>query len=422
MRGVVGLGCSVAAAALMIGCDGSGSSAGQGGSAGSGAGGSGGDATTNSGTTGGGGSGASGGTGTTGGGGSGASGGTGGTTSTTGGGGAGGAPNEDPCAGASDGNHCGGELGGLADHNSVYSCSGGATTDVTGCPSGCDGGACMQPPQDPCANASSGNGAYCGASLGAGNPDTLYQCQNGMTASSMGCPNGCKVQPPGVADSCNPSGDPCVNASSGNGLYCGGSINGDASVLYNCQNMATASSTACAAGCQVMPPGQPDACAPVNGGECCLNKPPGVLTQSYSACGMGGVHYGIDYGTPVGTPIYAGMSGSVVAHKLGYPNCYNNGCSSDCWNAFNYVKIKSDCGDPDQPNNDFFIYYLHIDDMAAGVGNGTHVDQGQLLAYAGNSGCSSGPHIHIETASVPAGQSTSLNTCNSQNPASHYCQ
>lgn len=338
-----------------------------------------------------------------------------------GGGGAGGAPSDDPCAGAGDGVHCGSELGGLADHNSVYACFMGMTDKVTGCPNGCENGGCVQPPMDPCANASSGNGAYCGASLGAGDANTLYQCQGGMTASSMACPNGCKVQPPGVADSCNPSGDPCVNAGAGNGLYCGGSISGDPNVLYNCQNGGTASSTTCANGCQVMPPGTPDACAPVGGGECCLNKPPGVLTQSYTACGVGGVHYGIDYGTPVGTPIYAGMSGTVVNHKLGYPNCYNNGCSSDCWNAFNYVKIKADCGDPDQPGNDFFIYYLHIDGLPAGIGNGTHVDQGQLLAYSGNSGCSSGPHIHIETASVPAGQSTSLNTCNSQNPAGHYC-
>jgi hypothetical protein len=242
------------------------------------------------------------------------------------------------------------------------------------------------------------------------------------TASKMACPNGCQVEPPGTPDKCKSGGDPCNNAVSGNGAYCGGSIGGDANVLYNCQNMATASSTTCAAGCQMAPPGTPDSCAPVGGGSCCLNKPPGVLTQAWSACGAGGTHYGIDYGTPVGTPIYAGMSGTVVSHALGYPNCYDNGCSQSCWNAFNYVKIKSDCGDPNEAGHDFFIWYLHINDLAAGVGDGTHVDQGQLLAYSGNSGCSSGPHIHIETASVPAGQTTGLNTCKSQDPAPNYCQ
>jgi len=116
------------------------------------------------------------------------------------------------------------------------------------------------------------------------------------------------------------------------------------------------------------------------------------------------------------------MSGTIVSHALGFPNCYNNGCSSSCWNAFNYVKLKSDCGDPNESGRDFFIYYLHIDSMAPGLGNGAHVDQGQLLAHSGNSGCSSGPHIHIETASVPVGQSAGLSTCNSQNPAAHHCQ
>src|SRR5262249_29246283 len=153
-----------------------------------------------------------------------------------------------------------------------------------------------------------------------------------------------------------------------------------------------------------------DACAPADG-QCCLNKPPGALTQSYTACGNGGVHYGIDYGTPNDTPIYAGMSGTVVGSALGFPKCYNNGCSPACWNSLNYVKLKSDCVDPAHPGNDLFIYYLHINNLGPGLSNGSHVDKGQLLAYSGNSGCSSGPHIHIETVTVPAGGNASLSTC-----------
>lgn len=270
---------------------------------------------------------------------------------------------DDPCVGHTDGSYCGGDLGGLADHSSQYTCSGGHTTTVTPCPYGCSNGACDSPPQDPCASAQAGNGAYCGSGLSGGDPDALYTCQNGSTANKVNCPNGCKVNPPGV----------------------------------------------------------PDACNPVGGGMCCVNEPPGIITQAYSACGNGGVHYGMDYGTPVGTPIYAGISGTVVGSALGFPNCYNNGCTQQCWNSFNYVKVKSDCGDPMNGAKDLFVYYLHINDLAPGVGNGTHVDQGQLLAYSGNSGCSSGPHIHIETVSVNAGSSASLSTCSSVNPASRYC-
>jgi hypothetical protein len=274
---------------------------------------------------------------------------------------------------------------------------------------------------DPCASATSGNGAYCGGSLAGGDPNALYNCQNKVTASKQNCPNGCQVNPPGVADACKAGGDPCVNAGSGNGLYCGATISGDANALYNCQNKVTANKTDCPAGCQVNPPGTADACKSTGSGSCCVAKPPGVLTQSYSACGAGGSHYGIDLGTPVGTPIYAPMAGTVVSSALGFPNCYNNGCTSTCWNSFNFVKIKSDCGDPKDGNKDLFVYYLHINGLPSGVANGTHVEQGQLLAYSGNSGCSSGPHIHIETVSVPKGQSASLNTCNSVNPTSRYC-
>ena len=53
---------------------------------------------------------------------------------------------------------------------------------------------------------------------------------------------------------------------------------------------------------------------------------------------------------------------------------------------------------------------------------GCPIDKGQLLAYSGNSGCSSGPHIHIETATVAAGGSVSLSTCKSENPEARYCQ
>lgn len=346
-------------------------------------------------------------------------------TSSTGG--TGGMASTDPCANASDGKHCGAELGGTADHASLYTCASGATTNAAPCANGCMDGACIQPPADPCQNANAGNGDYCGASLGAGDPNTLYTCQNGSTASQKVCASGCQVQPPGTPDTCKPNGDPCDFATAGDGAYCGGSLTqngvpqGDLNVLYTCQNKNVASTVTCPNGCQVNPPGVADACAPVNGGTCCLNKPPGALTQSYTACGGGGVHYGIDYGTPNNTPIYAGMSGTVVGSALGYPNCYNNGCSSDCWNSFNYVKLKSDCGDPEHPGNDLYIYYLHINDLAAGVGNGTHVEQGQLMALSGNSGCSSGPHIHIETVTVPAGQNATLNSCKSENPANRYC-
>jgi hypothetical protein len=328
----------------------------------------------------------------------------------------------DPCSGAADGAHCGGDLGGLADHGSVYVCLGGATESVSTCAHGCAEGGCTLPPVDPCASASSGDGVYCGGSLTGGDPAALYTCQGGGTASKTICEDGCHVNPPGTPDACEADANPCATAPT-NGLYCGGSLtpNGDLATLYDCQGGQVASAAACPAGCQMMPQGTPDKCMPTNGGSCCVERPPGALTQSYSACGNGGSHYGVDYGTPIGTPIYAGISGTVVGSALGYPNCYNGGCTSSCWNAFNYVKVKSDCGDPSNPGHDLYVYYLHIDSLGPGITNGAQVVQGQLLALSGNSGCSSGPHIHIETVSVPASSSASLSTCSSVDPTSIAC-
>ena len=328
----------------------------------------------------------------------------------------------DPCNGQSDGDYCGDFLGGLATHGSLYTCQGGSTASEIACANGCANGDCNPASSDPCAAVTSGNGPYCGDTLSGGTAGTLYYCVNNVTQSSEVCTNGCKVNPPGFADECYPDGDPCASATSGNGYYCGDNLTGALSnVLYYCQNSVTTSETTCANGCQLNPPGTDDQCVPSTGGGCCLDIPPGTLTQSYSACGSGGSHYGIDYGSNTGTPIYAGISGTVVSHALGFPNCYNGGCTSTCWNSFNYVKILSDCGDPNNSANDLYIYYLHIDNLAPGIGNGTQVSQGDLVAYVGNSGCSTGPHIHLETVSVNAGASASLSTCNSVNPATRYC-
>jgi hypothetical protein len=57
---------------------------------------------------------------------------------------------------------------------------------------------------DPCTNASLGDGVYCGSSLSAGDPNTLYTCASMASTSSEVCQYGCFMAPAGTADSCNP--------------------------------------------------------------------------------------------------------------------------------------------------------------------------------------------------------------------------
>jgi len=101
---------------------------------------------------------------------------------------------------------------------------------------------------------------------------------------------------------------------------------------------------------------------PVTGGSC-------RLTQ--------GKHdrYAIDIGCPTGTPIKASASGKVIFSKVG-------------WNgAFGNLVIIS------HPNGTQ-TFYAHQSKIAVSVGE--QVSQGQVIGYVGNTGRSTGPHLHFE--------------------------
>ena len=89
---------------------------------------------------------------------------------------------------------------------------------------------------------------------------------------------------PGDCAGCS---DPCENAASGNGDYCGAGLGGDANLLYTCVGDTTAFTTACANGCAACPPGQADLCKAYGGqsdDEACGTEPECDETDA-SACG-----------------------------------------------------------------------------------------------------------------------------------------
>ncbi len=85
---------------------------------------------------------------------------------------------------------------------------------------------------------------------------------------------------------------------------------------------------------------------------------------------------GVDYGMPVYTQLYAAAGGTIIISK-------NSG-----WNGGygNYVVIQ-------HPNNTQTVYG-HMSSTAVSVGQ--TVTQGQLIGYSGNTGKSTGPHLHFE--------------------------
>lgn len=87
------------------------------------------------------------------------------------------------------------------------------------------------------------------------------------------------------------------------------------------------------------------------------------------------LHAGIDFSAEMGTPIYATADGVVeFAHK-GFNGGYGH-----------MIKIDHSFG--------FKTYYAHLEDLL--VKRGDFVKKGQMIAYSGNSGKSTGPHLHYE--------------------------
>lgn len=84
-------------------------------------------------------------------------------------------------------------------------------------------------------------------------------------------------------------------------------------------------------------------------------------------------HKGIDWATPVGTPIYASCGGTVA--KAGWGSGYGN-----------VVYINHPDGRQTR--------YGHLSKIL--VSPGQTVSQGQKIALSGNTGVSSGPHVHFE--------------------------
>lgn len=98
--------------------------------------------------------------------------------------------------------------------------------------------------------------------------------------------------------------------------------------------------------------------------------PGGRLTQ--------GIHgyNGIDIGAPSGTPIYASAAGTVIVARGG--GAWNGGYG-------NYIVISHANGTQ--------TLYAHLSALAV---SGGAVEQGELIGYVGNTGLSTGYHLHFE--------------------------
>lgn len=89
----------------------------------------------------------------------------------------------------------------------------------------------------------------------------------------------------------------------------------------------------------------------------------------------GGVVHKLHFVTQQGDPCYDGCDGS------------SDYCKATCGDKANAVTIKHSDGTVAQ--------YLHLNAKAQGLSIGDRVEQGQLVALSGNTGWSTGPHLHF---------------------------
>ena len=87
--------------------------------------------------------------------------------------------------------------------------------------------------------------------------------------------------------------------------------------------------------------------------------------------GKQGSHRGTDYATPIGTPVYSPLSG-VIAF-IGEDE-----------RSGRYIGVK---------NGDFMVSFSHLETQIGTAGD--PVALGQAIAITGNTGMSTGPHVHV---------------------------
>jgi murein DD-endopeptidase MepM/ murein hydrolase activator NlpD len=101
----------------------------------------------------------------------------------------------------------------------------------------------------------------------------------------------------------------------------------------------------------------------------------GFGSRRHPVLGYTKMHAGVDFGAPIGTPILAAGDGVIARASVmgGYGNV---------------VDINHDAT--------WSTRYGHLSRFAPGLRAGDRVTQGQVIAYSGNTGRSTGPHLHYE--------------------------
>lgn len=99
-----------------------------------------------------------------------------------------------------------------------------------------------------------------------------------------------------------------------------------------------------------------------------------TISAGFPNYSSGAYHGGVDWPCPTGTPVHASASGTVlIAKKLNYSYGF-------------YILIDH--------GNGLSTLYAHNSQLCVSAGD--YVSRGELIAYSGSTGNSTGPHVHFE--------------------------
>lgn len=132
----------------------------------------------------------------------------------------------------------------------------------------------------------------------------------------------------------------------------------------------------------------------------------GRLTQGYGATTFarnggykGKWHNGIDFAAPIGTPVFSAEKG--IVKSVGNQDVY---CYKGAYGKFILISHE----------NNLTTLYAHLSLQV--VREGQAVERGDLIGYVGNTGYSTGPHLHFTVYASPTVKVAPAKTCGPKMP------
>lgn len=262
-----------------------------------------------------------------------------------------------------------------------------------------------------------GDGPYCGHGVAdhatesdcivpelASHEDDILSCSDGAWTVGDECPADCVPTTPGEADACQlPVCDCfvkeawCGSGAAEHGLTLDPPCRVPLVPAHNddilgCDGDEWIVKEKCALGCHEEELGTPDSCnddseyrLPF---ECGTKQT--VSQANNGSSHQGSQYYAWDFAMPRGTPVHAARAGKIAYLEVRSPKgspCYDpDGLLEQCHNKANFIGVRH--------NDDTVALYMHLREMNVELGDS--VAQGDHIAWSGNSGYTSGPHLHFQ--------------------------